>query len=257
MRWFLLIPASHLHGGRFAELLIKLGIAYDSKDAVLIGEKLMQFITNEARQCSTELGLEKGSFPNFDLSVWSTYDAMRNATATTIAPTGTISIIGNCSSGIEPLFAVAFVRNVMGGMLEINKLFVDIAKQRGFYSMDLITEIAKRGSIQDIEGIPEDIKKVFVTALDISPEWHVRMQAAFQKYTDNATSKTVNLPSDAAWRDVKRVFLLAYNLKCKGITVYRYGSKEQVLSRDIPKLMLEEYVCADSEYTGECRICSV
>lgn len=241
----------------FAELLIKLGIAYDSKDAVLIGEKLMQFITNEARQCSTELGLEKGSFPNFDLSVWSTYDAMRNATATTIAPTGTISIIGNCSSGIEPLFAVAFVRNVMGGMLEINKLFVDIAKQRGFYSMDLITEIAKRGSIQDIEGIPEDIKKVFVTALDISPEWHVRMQAAFQKYTDNATSKTVNLPSDAAWRDVKRVFLLAYNLKCKGITVYRYGSKEQVLSRDIPKLMLEEYVCADSEYTGECRICSV
>jgi ribonucleoside-diphosphate reductase alpha chain len=241
----------------FAELLITLGIAYDSKDALSVGEKLMQFITNEARQCSTELGLEKGSFPNFDLSVWSTYDAMRNATVTTIAPTGTISIIGNCSSGIEPLFAVAFVRNVMGGMLEINKLFVDIAKQRGFYSMDLITEIAKRGSIQDIDGIPEDIRKMFVTALDISPEWHVRMQAAFQKYTDNATSKTVNLPSDAAWGDVKRVFLLAYNLKCKGITVYRTGSKEQVLSLDIPKLMLEEYVCADSEYTGECRICSV
>jgi ribonucleoside-diphosphate reductase alpha chain len=241
----------------FAELLIKLGIAYDSKDALSVGEKLMQFITNEARQCSTELGLEKGSFPNFELSVWSTYDAMRNATVTTIAPTGTISIIGNCSSGIEPLFAVAFVRNVMGGMLEINNQFVDRAKQRGFYSMDLITEIAKCGSIQDIEGIPGDIKKVFVTALDIAPEWHVRMQAAFQKYTDNATSKTVNLPSDAAWRDVKGVFLLAYNLKCKGITVYRSGSKEQVLSLDIPKLMLEEYVCADSEYTGECRICSV
>ena len=241
----------------FAELLIKLKIAYDSKDAVLMAEKLMQFITNEARQCSTELGLEKGSFPNFELSVWSTYDAMRNATVTTIAPTGTISIIGNCSSGIEPLFAVAFVRNVMGGMLEINKLFEEIAKQRGFYSKELIAEIAKRGSIRDIEGIPEDIKRVFVTALDISPEWHVRMQAAFQKYTDNAVSKTVNLPSDAAWGDVKRVFLLAYNLKCKGITVYRYGSKEQVLSLDIPKLMLEEYVCADSEYTGECRICSV
>jgi ribonucleoside-diphosphate reductase alpha chain len=241
----------------FAELLIKLGIAYDSKDALSVGEKLMQFITNEARQCSTELGLEKGSFPNFELSVWSTYDAMRNATVTTIAPTGTISIIGNCSSGIEPLFAVAFVRNVMGGMLEINTLFEAIAKQRGFYSRDLIIKIAKSGSIQDIEGIPEDIKKVFVTALDISLEWHVRMQAAFQKYTDNATSKTVNLPSDAAWGDVKRVFLVAYNLKCKGITVYRYGSKEQVLSLDIPKLMLEEYVCADSEYTGECRICSV
>ncbi len=241
----------------FAELLIKLKIAYDSKDAVLMAERLMQFITNEARLCSTELGLEKGSFPNFELSVWSTYDAMRNATVTTIAPAGTIGIIGNCSSGIEPLFAVAFVRNVMGGMLEINKLFEEIAKQRGFYSMDLITEIAKRGSIQDIERIPEDIKKVFVTALDISPEWHVRMQAAFQKYTDNATSKTVNLPSDAAWGDVKRVFLLAYKLKCKGVTVYRYGCKEGILSLEVPKLMLEEYVCADSEYSGECRICSV
>ena len=241
----------------FAELLIKLKIAYDSMDALSVAEKLMQFITNEARLCSTELGLEKGSFPNFELSVLSTYDAMRNATVTTIAPTGTISIIGNCSSGIEPLFAVAFVRNVMGGMLEINKLFEDIAKERGFYSKELIAEIAKRGSIQDIERIPEDIKNVFVTALDISPEWHVRMQVAFQRYTDNAVSKTVNLPSDATWGDVKRVFLLAYKLKCKGVTVYRYGCKEGILSLEVPKLMLEEYVCADSEYTGECRICSV
>ena len=242
----------------FAELLIKLKIAYDSMDALSVAEKLMQFITNEARLCSTELGLEKGSFPNFELSVWnSKYDAMRNATVTTIAPTGTISIIGNCSSGIEPLFAVAFVRNVMGGMLEINKVFEDIAKERGFYSMDLITEIAKRGSIQDIERIPEDIKNVFVTALDISPEWHVRMQVAFQRYTDNAVSKTVNLPSNATRGDVKRVFLLAYTLKCKGVTVYRYGCKEGILSLEVPKLMLEEYVCADSEYTGECRICSV
>jgi len=242
----------------FAELLIKLGIAYDSKDALSLGEKLMRFITNEARQCSAQLGLERGSFPNFELSIWNAkYEAMRNATVTTIAPTGTISIIASCSSGIEPIFAVAFVRNVMGGMLEINKLFEDIAKEKGFYSKDLIVEIAKCGSIQDIEGIPEDIKRIFVTALDISPEWHVRMQAAFQKYTDNATSKTVNLPSDVTWGNVKKVFLLAYKLKCKGITVYRYGSKEQVLSLDIPKLMLEEYVCADSEYTGECRICSV
>ena len=242
----------------FAELLIKLGIAYDSKDALSVGEKLMQFITNEARRCSAQLGLERGSFPNFELSVWnSKYEAMRNATVTTIAPTGTISIIAGCSSGIEPIFAVAFVRNVMGGMLEINKLFEEIAKERGFYSKELITEIAKCGSVQDIEGIPGDVKRIFVTALDISPEWHVRMQAAFQKYTDNAVSKTVNLPSDAAWGDVKKVFLLAYKLKCKGITIYRYGSKEQVLSLDIPKLMLEEYVCADSEYTGECRVCSV
>ncbi len=244
----------------FAELLIKLGIAYDSKDALSMGERLMQFITSEARQCSRALGLEKGSFPHFERSAWSSEkakQAMRNATVTTVAPTGTISIITGCSSGIEPLFAVAFVRNVMGGMLEINRLFEAIAKERGFYSKDLIRAIAKCGSIQNIDGIPEDIKRIFVTALDISPEWHVRMQAAFQKYTDNAVSKTVNLPSDAAWGDVKEVFLLAYKLKCKGITVYRYGCKEDLLSLDIPRLMLEEYVCADSEYTGECRICSV
>ena len=241
----------------FAELLIKLGIAYDSKDALSIGEKLMQFVTSEARQCSQALGLEKGSFPNFELSVWSSEKAMRNSTVTTIAPTGTISIIAGCSSGIEPLFAVAFVRNVMGGMLEINKLFEAIAKEQGFYSKELIREIAKRGSIQDIGGIPEDVKRIFVTALDITPEWHVRMQAAFQNHTDNAVSKTVNLPADATCADVKNVFLLAYNLKCKGITVYRYGCKEDLLSLDIPKLLLEEYVSADSEYTGECRICSV
>ena len=241
----------------FAELLIKLGIAYDSADALSIAEKLMRFVTNEARQCSRELGLEKGSFPNFDRSVWSSYGAMRNTTVSTIAPTGTISIIAGCSSGIEPLFAVAFVRNVLGRMLEINKLFEEVAKESGFYSKDLIVEIARRGSIQDIAGIPAEVKRLFVTALDILPEWHVRMQAAFQKYTDNGVSKTVNLPPDARWSDVKKVFLLAYKLKCKGITVYRYGSKEQVLSLDIPKLMLEEYVAADSEYTGECRICSV
>lgn len=247
----------------FAELLIKLGIAYDSKDALSMAGKLMHFITTEARQCSKALGLEKGSFPNFELSAWSSekakqaMQAMRNATVTTIAPTGTISIIAGCSSGIEPLFAVAFVRNVMGGMLEINRLFEAIAKDRGFYRNDLIREIAKRGSIQDIGGIPEDIKRIFVTALDISPEWHVRMQAAFQNHTDNAVSKTVNLPPDATREDVKNVFLLAYKLKCKGITVYRYGCKADILSLDVPKLLLEEYVCADSEYTGECRICSV
>jgi len=242
----------------FADLLIKLGIAYDSKDALLLAEKLMRFITEEARQCSVELGRERGSFPNFELSVWNAkYDAMRNATVTTIAPAGTIGIIANCSSGIEPIFAVAFVRNVMGGMLEINELFEAIAKERGFYSKELITGIAKRGSVQDIEGVPADVRRVFVTALDISPEWHVRMQAAFQRYTDNAVSKTVNLPADAPWQAVKRVFSLAYELKCKGVTVYRYGCKEGVLSPGIPKLMLEEYVKADTEYTGECRICSV
>jgi ribonucleoside-diphosphate reductase alpha chain len=176
----------------FAELLIKLGIPYDSTDALSVAERLMRFVTEEARQCSQALGLERGSFPNFELSSWRIYKAMRNATVTTIAPTGTISIIAGCSSGIEPLFAVAFVRNVMGGMLEINGLFNAIAKERGFYSKELIAEIAKRGSITDIDGIPADIKRLFVTALDISPEWHVRMQAAFQKYTDNAVSKCIS-----------------------------------------------------------------
>jgi ribonucleoside-diphosphate reductase alpha chain len=241
----------------FAELLILLGIPYDSNEALSIAEQLMRFVTEEARECSHALGLEKGSFPNFELSAWSSEKAMRNATVTTIAPTGTISILAGCSSGIEPLFAVAFMRNVMGGMLEINTLFEAIAKERGFYSEDLMRTIAKRGTIQDIGRIPEDIKRIFVTALDIAPEWHVRIQAAFQKYTDNAVSKTVNLPADATQEDVKNVFLLAYKLKCKGITVYRYGCKEDILSLKIPKLLLEEYVSADSEYTGECRICSV
>jgi ribonucleoside-diphosphate reductase alpha chain len=241
----------------FAELLIRLGIPYDSQEALSMAEQLMRFVTEEARACSHALGLEKGSFPNFELSTLTEYKAMRNATVTTIAPTGTISIIAGCSSGIEPLFAVAFMRNVMGGMLEINKLFEVVAKEQGFYSKDLIRAIAKRGSVQDISGIPEAIKRIFVTALDIAPEWHVRMQAAFQKYTDNAVSKTVNLPADATQEEVKNVFLLAYKLKCKGITVYRYGCKEDILSLKIPKLLLEEYVSADSEYAGECRICSV
>jgi ribonucleoside-diphosphate reductase alpha chain len=241
----------------FAEFLIKVGLPYDSEEALAMAERLMRFLTSEARECSRELGVEKGSFPHFEQSVLTTYDAMRNATVTTIAPTGTISIIAGCSSGIEPLFAVAFVRNVMEGLLEINKLFEETAKAQGFYSKELIREIAKRGSIQTIAGIPAAIKRLFVTALDIEPAWHVRMQAAFQRYTDNSVSKTVNLPSDARPEDVKHVFLLAHQLTCKGITVYRYGSKADLLSLNVPQLLLEEYVSADSEYTGECRLCSV
>lgn len=159
---------------------------------------------------------------------------MRNATVTTIAPTGTISIIAGCSSGIEPLFAVFFIRNVLDEddrLIEINPYFEKIAKEKGFYSKELMEKIAKKGSIQEIEEIPKEIKKVFVTALDISPEWHVRMQAAFQKYTDNAVSKTVNFRKEATIEDIRQVFKMAYDLECKGVTVYRYGSrKEQVLS---------------------------
>jgi len=240
----------------FADMLIKLGVPYDSEDALELAEKVMRFVTEEARKESVELGEERGSFPNFDRSVWNDkYSAMRNATVTTIAPTGSISIIAGCSSGIEPLFAVSFMRKVLEGtrLFEINPLFEMVAKKRGFYSAELLEKIARTGSVQDIEGVPEDVKRVFVTALDIKPEWHVRIQGAFQKYTDNAVSKTVNLPDDATVGDVEKVFWLAYRLKCKGITVYRYGSKpEQVLNIGEIKTKKKRFVAAESEYAGGC-----
>ncbi len=184
---------------------------------------------------------------------------MRNATLTTIAPTGTIGIIAGTTSGIEPLFAVTFVRNVMEGtrLLEVNPLFEKVSRKGGFYSEDLMMRIAKEGSIQKFTEIPENIRRIFVTALDISPEWHIRIQAAFQKHTDNAVSKTINFPHDATVDQVKRSFLLAYELGCKGITVYRYGSKkEQVLY--IGSMLSKEsgegreYISAESEYAGGC-----
>jgi ribonucleoside-diphosphate reductase alpha chain len=246
----------------FAEMLIKLGIPYDSEEAVTTAEKVMSFISNEARKKSVELGEERGSFPNFPGSIWEKmgYKTMRNATVTSIAPTGTISIIAGTSSGIEPLFAVAFIRNVMGTQLfEINPIFEQISKERGFYSTELISKIAKTGSVQGLSEVPSDVRRLFVTALEIAPEWHVRMQAAFQKYTDNAVSKTVNLPHEATIDDVKRIFMMAWKLKCKGITVYRYGSKaEQVLvvggiqSSSTNVVTSPPYVQASSEFTGEC-----
>ena len=246
----------------FAEMLAKLSVPYNSKEGVATAEKVMSFISEEARKKSVELGEERGSFPNFEGSIWEKmgYNAMRNATVTSIAPTGTISIIAGTSSGIEPFFAISYVRNVMGTQLfEVNPVFEKIAEERGFHSPELLTKVAKEGSIQRIKEIPSDVRKIFVTALDIAPEWHVRMQAAFQKYTDNAVAKTVNLPSEATLEDVKRVFLLAYKLKCKGITVYRYGSKsEQVLtigasSRESSQsLSTERYVQVNEEYSGGC-----
>ena len=246
----------------FAEMLAKLSVPYNSKEGVATAEKVMSFISEEARKKSVELGEERGSFPNFEGSIWEKmgYNAMRNATVTSIAPTGTISIIAGTSSGIEPFFAISYVRNVMGTQLfEVNPVFEKIAEERGFHSPELLTKVTKEGSIQRIKEIPSDVRKIFVTALDIAPEWHVRMQAAFQKYTDNAVAKTVNLPSEATLEDVKRVFLLAYKLKCKGITVYRYGSKsEQVLtigasSRESSQsLSTERYVQVNEEYSGGC-----
>ncbi|MFQ6134976.1 MAG: adenosylcobalamin-dependent ribonucleoside-diphosphate reductase, partial [Nitrososphaerales archaeon] len=245
----------------FAEMLIQLGIPYDSNDALKMGEKVMKFISDEARKKSIEIGETRGSFPNFEESIWRKkgFKHMRNATTTTVAPTGTISIIAGCSSGIEPLFAVSFIRNVLEGtrLLEVNPLFEKVAKERGFYGQELMMEIAKKGSILKIEGVPSDLKKQFVTAMDIAPEWHVKMQAAFQKHVDNAVSKTVNLPHDASIEDVRDIYHLAHRLKCKGITVYRYGSKSaQVLYiggvTGRPTGETLEYVGAQPEYAGGC-----
>jgi ribonucleoside-diphosphate reductase alpha chain len=240
----------------FADMLIKLGIRYDSEEALQLGENLMKFIEEEAHKESVEIGEERGSFPNFEKSIWKDkYSAMRNATVTTVAPTGSISIIAGCSSGIEPIFAISFMRNVLSGtrLFETNPLFETMAKEKGFYSAKLLEEIARTGSVQEIDGVPEDVRELFMTALDIKPEWHIKMQAAFQKYTDNAVSKTVNMPSDATVEDVRKVYELAWNLKCKGVTVFRYGSKpEQVLYIGEIKTKDTKFVSAESEYAGGC-----
>jgi ribonucleoside-diphosphate reductase alpha chain len=240
----------------FADMLIKLGIRYDSEEALQLAEKLMKFIQEESHKKSVEIGEERGSFPNFQKSIWKDkYSAMRNATVTTIAPTGSISIIAGCSSGIEPMFAISFIRNVLSGtrLFETNPLFEIMAKERGVYSAQLLEEIAATGSVQKIDGVPEEVKRLFVTALDIKPEWHVRMQAAFQKYTDNAVSKTVNMPTEATIEDVRNVYNLAWKLKCKGVTVFRYGSKpEQVLYIGEIKTKETTFVTAESDYAGGC-----
>jgi len=247
----------------FAEMLIMLGIPYDSEDAVRVAEDVMGFISKEAVDASAELGRIRGSFPNFGGSIWKKrgLSAMRNATVTTVAPTGTIGIIAGASSGIEPLFAVAYVRRVMEGaeLVEVNSLFVERAVRDGFMSEGMMDEVAAKGSLRDVGGVPDEVKRLFVTAMDIAPEWHVRIQAAFQKHTDNAVSKTINLPADAAPEDVDRIYRLAWTLGCKGITVFRYGSKrEQVLSiEEVPRMEFDKgRLKADTEFTGECRICS-
>ena len=221
----------------FADLLYRMKIPYNSDKALNLGEEIMGFIQKESRDASRYLAEQRGVFENFDKSIFKDMDncRFRNATTTTIAPTGTLSIIAECSSGIEPLFALSFIRRVMDNdeLLEVNPYFEKVAIERGFYSPELMDTIAGAGSIRDIEDIPKDMREVFVTAHDVTPEWHIRMQAAFQKYTDNAVSKTVNLPRDATLDDVLKVYNLAYELGCKGVTIYRDGSKEnQVLSVD-------------------------
>lgn len=218
----------------FADVLARMWVPYDSREAVRVAEKIMSFVGKEARAASVELGKKRGSFPNFEKSIWKgKYEAIRNAASTTIAPTGTISMIADCSSGIEPFFALCYVKTVMEGskLLYVNATFENVMKEKGLYSEELFNEVAEKGSTKDMEKVPKDIREAFVTALDIAPEWHVRMQAAFQKHTDNAVSKTINFPNNATVDDVKDAYLLAYKLGCKGITVYRDGSRDvQVLN---------------------------
>ena len=221
----------------FADMLILLRIPYNSEEALKIAEEIMKFISEEARKMSEELGKEKGNFPNFKGSKWDKlgYKYMRNANLTTIAPTGTISEIAGCSQGIEPLFAVAYVRNVAESLgydlVVFNPYFEKIAIKEGFYDEAIMKKVLSSTSIQHIEEIPEEVRKVFVTAHDLKPEDHVRMQAAFQKYVDNAVSKTINFPYEATPNDVEKAYMLAYDLGCLGVTVYRFGSrKEQVLT---------------------------
>ncbi len=218
----------------FADMLLRMGTSYDTEDALKLGADLMKFINDEAHKASIALAEERGTFPNFANSTLAKrFKKVRNATVTTIAPTGTISIISGVSSGIEPIFAVAYVRNVMDKDIlpEVNPIFAEVAHDRGFYTDELMKEIATKGSLKELRAVPEDIRRLFVTALDISPEWHIKMQAAFQDHTDNAVSKTVNFPKEATPKDVEDVYMMAYRLGTKGVTVYRYGSREdQVLS---------------------------
>lgn len=217
----------------WADMLIQMGIPYNSEMAGNLAEEVMGFIQKEGKNASAALAEERGVFPNYEGSIYDGKMRLRNATVTTIAPTGTLSIIAGCSSGIEPLFAVSFVRNVMEGtkLLEVNPHFEKVAKERGFWSRDLMERIADEGSLRNFHEIPEDVKSIFVTAHDITPMEHISMQAACQRHVDNAVSKTVNFPHNATPQDVEDVYQLAYKLGCKGVTVYRDGSRdEQVLS---------------------------
>ena len=228
----------------FADLLIRLGVPYNDPEALSMAERIMGFVHERGRKASRELALKRGSFPNFERSVLrKQWDAMRNATVTTIAPTGTISIIAGASSGIEPVFALAFKRHVLDGkeLVEVNPLFEVTAKQEGFFSEGLLKRIAEAGHIEDGVEVPDRIRKLYVTAHDITPEDHIRMQAAFQKYTDNAVSKTVNFSHETTVEDVAKVYQLAYELGCKGVTIYRDRSRsEQVLYKGVLSSPQEE-----------------
>lgn len=246
----------------WADLLFRLGIPYDSEDAIALGERIMEFISKEADAASEALAEERGVFPNWYGSYYEEIGRkMRNATRTTIAPTGTISIIAGCSSGIEPLFALAYFRKVLDGeqLIETDPYFEKVAHEEGFYSEDLMTAVAEQGGVRHLPEVPEKFRDVFVTAHDVSPEWHLRHQAAWQKNTDNAVSKTVNFPNSATPEDVEDVYMLAFELGCKGVTIYRDGSKEwQVLNVGTPEAEAQPNSLADGSKVagadGELRL---
>ena len=214
----------------FADCLFLLGIPYDSQQGIEFGAELMKFITDKARQASAELANLRGPFPNWNESIWRTkrHTKVRNASITCVAPTGTISIIADCSSGIEPAYSLVFVRQILNGtkMLHVNPVFKQIAERKGLYTKELEQKIAKVGSIQKISQFPAVIHKVFKCAYDIKPEWHIRMQAAFQRHCDAAVSKTINFHEKATTAEVDKAYKLAYELDCKGITIYRRASRK-------------------------------
>ncbi|MEG1964539.1 MAG: vitamin B12-dependent ribonucleotide reductase [Oscillospiraceae bacterium] len=217
----------------YADMLLCLHIPYNSKAGIETAEEIMNFINRVSHEATIELARSRGAFPLFEESIFASSAKRRNATTTTIAPTGTLSIIAGCSSGVEPVFAYVFIRNIMDGthLVEVNPILKTVLTQRGLYSDELINKIAQEGTLAHLDEIPQDIKDVFVCSHDISPEYHVKMQSAFQKYTDNAVSKTVNFSHDATKEQVSNVFMLAYETNCKGITIYRDGSRDgQVLN---------------------------
>jgi len=214
----------------FADMLMRMGVPYDSEEAIQVGRDVMRFVNEEAFKASAALAVERDPFPAFAGSIYDLPDGskLRNASRTTIAPTGTLSIIAGCSSGIEPLFALSYVRNILDGarMVEANPYFEEVARAGDFYSEELMEQLAGGQQLHTFDAIPEDVKRVFVTAHGIAPEWHVRMQAAFQEHTDNAVSKTVNFPREATEQDIADVYVMAHENNLKGITIYRDGSRE-------------------------------